>query len=242
MSLFHFGDSAEHGHGHGTPIEALDPRVKLGVALLLALWVGLLPAERAPLLGFVGVGLVVVGALADIPPATVVWRASAALPFVLVPGLLRWFTGALDLAALGVMAGRGYTAAMVATVLVSVTPFPRLLAAASALGLPDLLVQTTALVYRYLLVLRERATAMVVCAACRGYGPRAPERFGSAGAMVGALLLRSLDRSERVHRSMLARGWTGRFPLLTPMRMRAADWAVATIAGVVFVGSLVWMR
>lgn len=242
MSLFHFGASAEHGHGHGTAVEALDPRVKLVCAGALALWVGLLPPGRELLLVFLGVGLVILGALAEIAPATLIIRASAALPFVLVPGLLRALGGDLDLRALGGMAGRGYTAAMVAALLISVTPFPALLHAAASMGAPDLLVQTTALIYRYLLVLRERAAALVGSALARGYGRQTPQRFAVAGNMLGALLLRSLDRSERVHRAMLARGYTGRFRTLYPPRMRPVDWlaGAGVLGGVALSLAALW--
>lgn len=226
MALFHFRSTAEHGHGHGTAVERLDPRVKLGLAVALAVWIGLLPLGREVLLAFVAVGLVVVAALAQIPPGVVAWRAAGALPFVLIPLGLGALAGTLDPHRLLGMAARGYTAAMVATVLVSVTPFSALLAAASALGCPDVLVATTALVYRYLSVLRERAAATMASARARGFSSRSPERLSTAGAMLGALLLGSLDRADRVHAAMLARGWTGRFVAPVPLRMRGVDWVV----------------
>lgn len=241
MSLFHFGSTAEHGHDHGTAVEQLDPRVKLLCGLGLALWVGLVPPASVGLLGFVGVGLIVLGGLAQIAPATLIIRSSAALPFVVVPALLRLFSDT-PLHEVGVMAARGYVAAMVATLLVSITPFPDLLAAAARLGVPDLLVQTTALIYRYLVVLRERAAAMTASAAARGYGLSTPGRFAVAGDMLGSLLLRSLDRSDRVYAAMLARGYSGRFPQLRPMKMRAVDWAVGLGVWGMLGGSLPWLR
>jgi len=241
MSLFHFGDTAEHGHDHGTAVEKLDPRVKLISALALALWIGLLPMGSIGLLGFLAVGLIVLAGLAQIAPATLVVRSSAALPFVVIPAALRFFSGTFALHEVVAMAARGYLAAMVATVLVSVTPFPDLLAAASRLGVPDLLVQTTALIYRYLVVLRERAAAMAASATARGYGRNTPERFAVAGDMLGSLLLRSLDRADRVHRAMLARGYTGRFPSLKPLKMQAIDWAVGLGVCLGLGSSLLWL-
>lgn len=242
MSLFHFGRTAEHGHDHGTFVESLDPRAKIGIALALALWIGLLPPGREALLAYLGVALVVVGALAQIAPVTLLVRASGALPFVLVPAALRLLSGTFDAAAIAGMAARGYLAAMVATLLVSVTSFSALLAGASALGVPDLLVQTTALVYRYLLVLRDRGSAIAASARARGYGPATPRRFAIAGSLLGALLLRSLDRAERVHRSMLARGYTGRFPPPRRLAIRVRDYAAGVFVLVLVVGSLAWMR
>jgi cobalt/nickel transport system permease protein len=241
MSLVHFRNSAEHGHGHVTLIESLDPRVKLVTAVVLAVWVGLVPSGSEPLLAFLAVGLVVIGALARIPPATLWVRASVALPFVLIPGLLQLLGGTLEVFEVLAMGARGVVATMVATLLVSITPFPTLLASASALGVPSLLVQTTALIYRYLHVLRERAAAMASGARARGFGPKTPQRFSVMGAMLGALLVRSLHRAERVHKSMLARGYSGRFPSAAPMQMRLFDWSV----GVFIVGgagaSLLWL-
>lgn len=242
MSLFHFHRTAEHGHLHGTVVEALDPRVKLVSAVALAVWVSLVPPAAAGILAVLAVGLVILGALAQIPPATLLLRASAAVPFVVVPGLMRVVEGTFDARTLAIMAGRGYTAAMIATLLVSVTPFPSLLAGASALGIPDVLVQTTALAYRYLAVLRDRGAAMTASARARGYGPSTPARFTVAGNLLGSLLIRSLHRAERVHVAMLARGYTGRFPPSRPLRMRLVDWAAGAVVVGGVIGSLAWMR
>lgn len=214
-------------------IERLDPRVKLVAAVALAAWIGLLPADHVGLTGVLAAGLLVVGAIARVPPLSLVARSAGALPFVVVPGLLGLLGGTFDLAHVLAMAGRGYTAAMVAALLVSVTPWTSLLAAASAMGAPDILVQTTGLVHRYLEVVRERAAAMSASAFARGYGRHTPARFAVAGNMVGALLLRSLDRGDRVHRSMLSRGYTGRFRATHPLRMRPVDWVTG---GVVLLG------
>lgn len=238
MSLFHFDDTAEHGHAHGTGLEALDPRVKLVSAVALAGWVGLLPERSVGVAGLLAVGLVVLGMLGQIPPATLLWRASAAVPFVVVPAGLGWLGGSFELPHFLAMAGRGYVAALIGTLLVSVTPYSSVLAAASELGAPDLLVQTASLVYRYLHVLRERAAAMTASALARGWSARTPDRFAVGGSMLGALLLRSLDRGERVHRAMLARGYTGRMPRLQPLRMRPFDWIVGTGVVTACVGSL----
>lgn len=242
MSVFHIDDTAEHGHQHGTWLERLDPRVKLVAALSLAVWISALPARHAGLLGLVGTGLVVLAALQQIPPRTLLVRASAALPFVLIPSGLQLLVGAFDFAAAATLAGRAFVAAMSVTLLVSVTPFSTLLGAASALGVPDLLVQTTALVYRYLFGLRERAAATAASALARGYGPRSPRRFAVAGAMLGSLLLHGLDRADRVHHAMLARGYTGRFPITRPLALTATDVLVGVSVIACTTGSLFWLR
>lgn len=198
-------------------------------ALAVALWLGLLPVEAGVWLWGCAAILLGVAVVARCSPLALLGRAVVVLPFVLVPAALRLLGGEAVAAVVG-MAARGVLAAFTAALLMATTPFPDLLAAASALGLPDVMVQTTALTYRYLVLLRMRAAAMVRSARARGYGPNTPRRFAVVGGMLGTLLLSSLDRAERVHRSMLARGYAGRFPTARRLRMGAADWAL--MAGV----------
>jgi cobalt/nickel transport system permease protein len=42
--------------------------------------------------------------------------------------------------------------------------------------------------------------------------------------MVGQLLLRSVARSQRIHRAMLARGFNGSMPVSAVRRLRAVDY------------------
>jgi cobalt/nickel transport system permease protein len=69
---------------------------------------------------------------------------------------------------------------------------------------------------------------MMRAAALRAPGGRGipPRRFGS---MVGHLLLRTLDRAQRIHLAMSCRGFEGEVPLLRPLRLRLAD--AAFVAG-----------
>lgn len=239
---FHFHDAVETSHRHATVVHAVDARAKWILAVGAAVWIGLLPKGQEGWLVVLIVGLLLVGVAARVRPDTLLWRASAALPFVVIPGLLRWLTGGFVAAEFAAMAGRGFSSALVAALLVSVTDVSTLLHAASALGVPDILVHTTALIYRYLQVLRDRAAAMASSARARGYNTATPHRFAVGGNMIGALLLQSLDRADRVHAAMLARGYTGRFPTVDPPQWRLSDGVVVIVALGMGIGSLVWLR
>jgi cobalt/nickel transport system permease protein len=41
--------------------------------------------------------------------------------------------------------------------------------------------------------------------------------------MVGPLLLRTLDRAQRIHTAMLSRGFDGEIRMLRPLRIRPGD-------------------
>jgi cobalt/nickel transport system permease protein len=223
-------------------MRGLDPRVLLVGAGTLALWIGLLPAAHLAWLGMVWLGALVGAAQARISPLSVVPSAVAAASFVVLPLGVGVLVGSVDPARLVEMAARASSVALVAALVVHVQPPSALLGGASALGLPDLLVQVVSLVLRYLDLLRRRSSAMLASARARGYGPRSPRRIAVAGAMVGSLLVSSFDRADRVHQAMLARGYTGRFPSARELRLRAADVGVGLGIVLWCASSLWWLR
>jgi cobalt/nickel transport system permease protein len=44
-----------------------------------------------------------------------------------------------------------------------------------------------------------------------------------AGQIVGSLMIRSFERSERIYNAMLARGYQGQIHMLTPSRLKTID-------------------
>jgi energy-coupling factor transporter transmembrane protein EcfT len=78
-----------------------------------------------------------------------------------------------------------------------------------ALGTPALLTSALGLMLRSIDVLGDEREALLRSRAARG-GERASrwdEWRGRAG-LIGILLMRAVDRAERVHRAMKARGWS----------------------------------
>jgi cobalt/nickel transport system permease protein len=93
------------------------------------------------------------------------------------------------------------------------------------------LVSIIAFMYRYLFVLvdeverllRARTSRSARLPGVRGGGGLA-WRAGVTGHMAGQLLIRSLDRSDRVFQAMQARGYRGELLTITPHTMRLRDW------------------
>jgi len=129
-----------------------------------------------------------------------------------------------------------------------VTPFPDVLWALGTLRFPRLLVATIGFMYRYFFVLADEATRMLRARAARSgelgdrRKPPALWQARVAGHMVGSLFLRALERSERVHAAMLARGYNGQMPNLAQRAMRRMDWLVILAALLLLVGLLAWAR
>ena len=64
--------------------------------------------------------------------------------------------------------------------------------------------------YRYVFILWDELRRLRNARDARDFGGGSCWRRWSTGAeMIGLLLLRAMERAERTHRAMLARGWDG---------------------------------
>jgi len=89
------------------------------------------------------------------------------------------------------------------------TPAHRLLLAARWFRLPKVFIELTLLIYRYIFVLIEEATAIKDAQRVRLGYRNWQQSMKSVGVLGGSLILRAYDRAERVFEAMIARGYTG---------------------------------
>jgi cobalt/nickel transport system permease protein len=116
----------------------------------------------------------------------------------------------------GFVLGRASVALSAAVVLVSTTTFPELLQALRSLRLPVVVTTALSLGYRLLYLLVDEMERMQNAARARNAGHGATRRRTLLVGITAAGLARALSRGERTHRAMLARGYTGDLPALTP--------------------------
>lgn len=103
----------------------------------------------------------------------------------------------------------------------------------AALGAPRRLAALFLLTVRYLAVIQDEYLVLRRAMAIRAFQPRLDyHTLRSYGYLVGMLLVRALERSERVYAAMRCRGFNGALPRPAHMRFAAADGFVA--AGVFF--------
>lgn len=192
----------------------------------------LLPVGSFAALAAAWLVLVAVSVLSRIGPVRMVRGSFIALPFI-VAALPLLFTrkgdpiGTVDLWLFDLtLSGEGlrmvltimlksWVSVQAATLLVFTTPFHDLLEGLARLRLPALMVAIISLMYRYLAVLTGEANRMMRARASRAAvvpGARRPGTVWQArvvGNMVGALFIRSYERSERVYLAMQSRGYSG---------------------------------
>jgi len=215
-----------------SPLHALDGRVKLILALAFILTVSLTPFKAWPVLIILYSLAVALEILSDLGIRYVHKRAVLALPFVLAAlplifsvdgtSLLRLPWG-LRLSQEGVLrfvaiAFKSWVSVQMAILLAATTPFPDLLIAMRAIGVPRLLVAIFGLMWRYMFVLADEALRLLRARAARSSesgqpgvksGGRLTWRARVAGGMAGSLFLRAYERSDRIYMAMLARGYDG---------------------------------
>lgn len=236
-----------------SPLTRRSPTVRLLGTVIIALGAAVLPlgawAQMAALAGLV----VALAAVARIPARAFLARLAPPLAFVvLVSGGVLFLAPGAALARVGPLAvtdagllrfgsvlGRAAPALGAAVILVSTTPFAELLEALRALRLPRVVTTSLGLAYRFLYIVNDETERMRRAARSRNAAAGATPRRRLLVGIASAVLQRSFARSERLHKAMLARGFTGRMhPLHAPaagghpaLELGALSLIVAAVAG-----------
>jgi cobalt/nickel transport system permease protein len=200
-----------------TVCHRLSPRLKIVLTLAIIVLAVLLPGAMWPAQGCLACLVFAALTLAEIPLSYLVRRIALFLPLIVMTALSvplsRGFAGGWE-TAIGIVI-RAMVAFLAALWLVSTTPFDRLLAALSGLGMPRLFTALLAFVFRYLSVLFDELARMRTAQRARTFGTRpAGAGWKNAVQLVGMLLIRALGRAERIHGAMCARGWNGKMRTL----------------------------
>lgn len=125
---------------------------------------------------------------------------------------------------------RGLLSVQMVLVLIMTTGFYRVCRGLGKMKMPAVFTTQLLLVYRYIYVLVEEAIDMDRARKSRSYG-RKGYSLKMWGTFVGQLLIRTVNRAQRIHLAMLSRGFSGGLPSMGSMRWRLSD-TVFVAAGV----------
>jgi cobalt/nickel transport system permease protein len=195
-------------------LRAIDARLKLIAAVGFIVAVIATPFGQWRAFGLEGMLLSFVIGLSGIPPLEL---ARKWLGFFVLVGFL-----AVTIAPGHPAREQHGIATVVATVLVKnglailtvlvlsgVTEFDAILTGLRRLGMPRLLVSTMLLMDRYRHVLLEELSRMVTARRSRSFRRGQTLPWTILGGLIALLFLRTFERAERVHGSMVSRGWDG---------------------------------
>ena len=219
-----------------SPVHALDGRVKFVLTVAFILTVSLTPVTAWPVYILLFAMILSVEILSGLGVGYVLKRALLALPFVLAAFPVIFTSGRTALFSFPVgswtltahaeglarfisVALKSWLSVQAAIVMAASTPFPELLQAMRAVGIPRLLVSMFGMMWRYSFVLVDEALRLMRARAARsgsrGDLPAAPKsgrkghqareggsvlwRARVTGGMAGNLFLRAFERSDRIY-------------------------------------------
>jgi cobalt/nickel transport system permease protein len=233
-----------------TLIHRLDPRVKIFTALPFAVLVALMQGHEGPVRGLALA--ILLAAVARLNINKVLNRLVVANVFVVmlwaflpfgVPGEALFEIGPLSATREGLLLSASITIKTNAIVLATIA----LLGTSQAFSLahalvhmkvPGKLVHLFFFFYRYISVLHEEYIKLRTAMRVRAFAPRTnAHTYRSYAYLLGMLIVRSFERSERIYRAMLCRGFHGHFPVISHFHLHGKDVAFGALmaAAIVFV-------
>ena len=136
---------------------------------------------------------------------------------------------------------RALAAVSVLNLLVLVTPMETIMDSLLWFRVPDVILDTMMLMYRYIAIVSEESGRMRKAQESRlGYSKAVsiPRKLANFGTLAGMLLTRSFDRAVKVGDAMIARGYTGASSLFTysTKKLHRTDTLAGLLAVVVVIG------
>ncbi|MBF0303119.1 MAG: cobalt ECF transporter T component CbiQ [Desulfamplus sp.] len=101
-----------------------------------------------------------------------------------------------------------------ALILICTTGFDSVCLALQKFKVPGPFIVQLMFLYRYMFVLIDEASRMVRARQLRTFDARANMKFSMFAPMIGQLLLRTLDRAQRIHLAMCCRGFDGHIQMI----------------------------
>lgn len=216
-----------------TRLSRIDPRAKLVTTFVFVLVV--VSFERHAVAALLPLALfpLALAVLGEVPAAPVLRKLALAAPLALMVGIANPWLDRAPVPLFGdttLAAGwwsfvsiqlRFVLTVGASLVLVAGTGMFALCAALARLGVPRVFTLQLLFLYRYAFVLGAEAARMATARRLRSAGRRATLR--SYGPLLGQLLLRALQRAQRVHQAMTARGFDGSLPSLQRLRWQPSD-------------------
>jgi cobalt/nickel transport system permease protein len=217
-----------------TPIHQIDPKAKLLTTLVfIATVVSFGKYEISALLPFF-LYPVVLMTVGELPVADILKRMLLLAPFAVLIGIFNPMLDRAPLLTIGALTITGGWVSFLSIILrfiLTVTAALALLActgihgvclALEKLGTPRVFTVQLLFLYRYLFLLVDEGARMVRARALRSCGNRGMG-IKHYGPMLGHLLLRALDRAQRVHTAMSSRGFDGHIHTRKPLKPGLRD-------------------
>lgn len=218
----------------GTVIHRLDPRSKVIATMIFITTV--ISYEKYQVIPLVPFFLfpVLLMTLSDTPVMLILKKIIVISPFAIFIGI---FNPLFDSGTVALSSGMYISAGWIsflsilvkfaltisaALLLIATTSFPGVCNALRRLGVPLLFTSQLFFLYRYIFVLMEEAMRIVRAKDLRSFGTRGTG-IKVFVRLVGILLVRTIERAERIYNAMLSRGFRGQIPSMRQFSFTLSD-------------------
>jgi cobalt/nickel transport system permease protein len=217
-----------------TAIHHIDPRVKVVTTAIFMLCVVSFDKYIISAMLPFGLFLVVIMGLANIPAGYLLKKLLLVSPFAVMVGVFNPFLDQQPLLYIGSITVTGGWISFLSIILrfiltvsavlilIATTGFNAICMAMVKLGMPKIFAVQLLILYRYIFVLIDEGLCMHRARALRSFQRRAIGLKFFAH-LVGQLLLRTLDRAQRIHLAMLCRGFDGTIRIRQVLCIKAVD-------------------
>lgn len=208
-----------------TPLHKIDPRAKLITSLFFILTVvSFGKYEISKLVPFIFFPVYLLSS-GNIPVLYILKKILYVSPFALMIGIFNPFFDQaimINLGNTGISGGwisflsimmRFALTVSTALALIACTGFNNICFALNRLGAPKIFAVQLMFLYRYIFVLAEEAARMVRARNLRSFNGKG-KGIKTYGPLLGSLLLRTINRAERIHLAMVCRGFDGKIRIM----------------------------
>ncbi len=240
-------------------IRNLDPRVKIICALAWSFLVAALDDITLGIVALAVSAVLVVCArwnLADLLRRLGLVNVFVLFMWLMIPfsfsspgevvasfGFLKVTREGLDLMILLTLKTNAIVIALIALLVSS--PLFVLAQAGRSLGISAKLIDLFLLTTRYIYVIFDQYQALRQAMRLRGFRLNLSKNaLNGVANLLGSLLVRSLDRAERIHRAMLCRGYTGTLRVEADFSLKISDAAFGAVMGllIIAIGGAQWLK
>jgi cobalt/nickel transport system permease protein len=235
------------GAAHGEPVVAevrtalhdAAPEVKVVALVAFALSVAFVPHGAWWPFAVDALVVAAFAAWGRVPVRGLLVRLVVEIPFLAFVVLLPFVAGAEGLALAGAIVCKATLVVLATGVLSATTPAPEIIMGLERLRVPAAFTAIGALAVRYLMVVLDELRRVNTARQARGDDARWFWQVRAVAQSTGTLAIRCIDRGERVHAAMLARGYDGRLPAVALGAAEASPRVLAaTLAGAAVVPAL----
>ena len=235
-------------------IHSLDPRLRIVTAMLYSICIAV--ASQFSVLTLALLISIVLIVLAQLPPATVLYRVAVVNGFIaflwlLLPitfegqalftiGPVRIFHEGVHLAAQITLKSNAIVLALMA--LLATMPIATLGHALDHLHIPGKIIHLLLMTYRYIFVIELEYSKLRSAIKIRGFKPKTTlHTYKTYAYLIGMLFVRAAARAERVHKAMMCRGFKGKFYCLQRFSTSRYN-AVFAVIMAFGIGGLAWLE